>query len=228
MNVNESNNLSFEKVDEEKDIPEKKIFVLLNEEKKSYNILSEVEWESILKMKRIGDTNKDKIILSLKSGIPSKLRGKIWKFLSKSVSISLNHDREFYDELIKIKNYKIELQIKKDIERTKILDESNTNANADNIMKKKLFNILKAYGTYDSLVGYCQGMNFIVSIILANINSEKDAFWLFVQIMHDKNWRYLFINNTPKLIKILEQFSKKLKVCLNDLYEHFEQENVKI
>jgi hypothetical protein len=44
--------------------------------------------------------------------------------------------------------------------------------------------------------------------------------------MHDKNWRLMFINNTPKLMNVLEKLEASIKSRIPDLYKHFERENV--
>lgn len=172
-------------------------------------------------------------------GIPYNQRGSIWKFLSKSENVSLNHPKDFYHKLLDLKNEDLDLQIKKDIERTTLLIGNNFNfgINEDRLTKsqlkllnenkRKLFNILKAYAVYDPQVGYCQGTNFIVMMILSNVKSSREAFWIFVQIMHDKNWRNMFVNNTPKLLNLLDKLANEIKIKIPDLYCHMEQENVK-
>jgi hypothetical protein len=127
--------------------------------------------------------------------------------------------------LLEKKNDEVEYLIRKDIDRTIIHFENRDHINLIEV-KQKLFNILKAYAVYDNQVGYCQGMNFIVSILLSHIVSQTETFWLFVHLMHEKNWRLFFINNTPKLIKVLEKLTHQIKIKLNDLYDHFEKENV--
>jgi hypothetical protein len=66
----------------------------------------------------------------------------------------------------------------------------------------------------DKQVGYCQGTNFIVMVLLSVFKSECLSFWAFVQIMYNKNWRQLFITNTPKLFKILGELTEKIKLKL--------------
>ena len=161
------------------------------------------------------------MIKSLRAGIPNNLRGRIWKLLSNTK----NNDDSIFFKLLEKKNDEDEYLIRKDLDRTNINLENKDHNNSIEV-KEKLFNILKAYASYDNQVGYCQGMNFIVSILLSNIVSQTDTFWVFVNLMHDKNLRLYFVNNTPKLIKALEKLSYQIKLKLSDLYDHFEKENV--
>ena len=87
--------------------------------------------------------------------------------------------------------------------------------------KNKLFNILKAYSVLDPELGYTQGMNFIVGMLLMNICDEESAFWCFVFIMFPSkpfkgvsgqhNWRQIFINLMPMVIYMEKKIRKKLQ-----------------
>ena len=74
-----------------------------------------------------------------------------------------------------------EEQINLDLKRTfpnepKCMEES---------FLKKMKNILICYSMRNSTVGYCQGMNFIVSRLLLIMDNEEQVFWLFVQIIEN-------------------------------------------
>lgn len=66
--------------------------------------------------------------------------------------------------------------------------------------KNKLYNVLKAYSSYDIEVGYCQGINYLAAMLLTHVKEEQDAFWCLVFIMTEHNWREIFNHNTPKLL----------------------------
>lgn len=70
------------------------------------------------------------------------------------------------------------------------------------------------------------GTNYIVAVLLSNISSQRYCFWTFVQLMNDKNWRYLYLNNTPKLLHMLELLVKKIQKEIPDLYNHFSRQDV--
>ena len=81
-----------------------------------------------------------------------------------------------------------------------------------NSKKDKLFRILKAYAHYDPEVSYVQGSNYIVNLLLCNINSQRGTFWTYVQIMNDKNWRDMFIDSLPKLMRMLSVLKEQIKI----------------
>jgi hypothetical protein len=41
--------------------------------------------------------------------------------------------------------------------------------------------------------------------------------------MNEKNWRDLFIPNTPKLMRMLEVIEKNIEAKINDLYIFFQE-----
>jgi hypothetical protein len=96
----------------------------------------------------------------------------------------------------------------------------------DSEKKHNLFKVLKAYSSYDNEVRYCQGTNFIVAILLSNINSKRYTFWTFVNIMNKNKWRDLFTKNTPKLLRMIDILQNSIKRNLPKLYIHFLSENV--
>ena len=53
----------------------------------------------------------------------------------------------------------------------------------------KLFNVLKAYANYDNEIGYVQGMNYIVAMLLFYITDEETVFWCLYQLMHKFRYR---------------------------------------
>ena len=59
--------------------------------------------------------------------------------------------------------------------------------------QKSLRNVLMCYSTRNSSIGYCQGMNFIVSRLLLILGNEEHTFWVFYQIMeHFLSLNYYF------------------------------------
>ena len=83
-----------------------------------------------------------------------------------------------------------------------------------------LFHVLKAYAMFDPEISYCQGMNFIVALLLKYLNDEEDAFYCLIHVMHNKKWRNCFDMETSKLINLLEFLECVLETAWTDVYDH--------
>jgi hypothetical protein len=142
--------------------------------------------------------------------------------LSKALTMAMNHDEKLYYKLVNTENEEVDKRINNDLNRTIMVSDNQKTTDKITSKKQKLFNILKAYAIYDNQVAYCQGTNYIVALLLGSINSERACFWTFVQIMNDKNWRDLFIDNTPKLIRFLLVLENTIKKKLPNFYLHLE------
>ena len=208
----------------EKNIIQKNDFVVFdNTQFSNINVLTEREWDELVQNRQLGkkNLNFEKILISLEYGISSQSRKKIWTFLSQSDNIALNHNKNLYYNLLEKKDVKIEKEIIKDIDRTLVALSKEDREQYHN----KLYNILKAYALFDNKLGYAQGTSFIVLLLLRIMKNEIDTFWIFVAIMIDKNWRALFLPNTPRLIILLNQLILKLRQNNKELYEHFCNKN---
>ena len=116
------------------------------------------------------DLNKKKLRNSIIYGIPDELRGNIWKLLCKTKEIGKNHSPELYHRLISLKNEEDDFCIGKDLPRT-LTYIKNCNKNPEEA-RIKLYNVLKAYSSYDLEIGYCQGINYLAAMLLTHIKDE--------------------------------------------------------
>lgn len=73
-----------------------------------------------------------------------------------------------------------------------------------------LFNVLKAYTTYDNNIGYVQGMNYLAALLLIEIKDEIKVFWCLFSLLFKRNWRMIFDLNTPKLMNLLSLINDRL------------------
>ncbi|TFY83696.1 hypothetical protein EWM64_g309 [Hericium alpestre] len=94
------------------------------------------------------------------------------------------------------------------------------------IGQENLFNVLKAYSIYDPQVGYCQGLPFIVAVLLLNMPDEE-AFCLLVRLMHSYDLRGHFLPEMPKLQLRMFQFDRLIEDLLPVLNVHFLRQGIK-
>ncbi|CAG8479109.1 12494_t:CDS:2 [Racocetra fulgida] len=98
----------------------------------------------------------------LQSGVPPKLRGLVWQSMCQASSTYLE---TMYSQLLS-ESSPYDKIIERDLARTfphiDMFKEENGKGQTG------LWNILKAYSLYDPLVGYCQGLGFLVGPMLMN------------------------------------------------------------
>ena len=87
-----------------------------------------------------------------------------------------------------------------------------------------MFNILLAYANYDNEVGYVQGMNYIVALLLFYLpDSEEDVFWGLHQLMQRKSWRMVYTHNFPKLKSITKLLESRIHQEFPRVLKHMKQ-----
>ncbi|TBU26462.1 rab-GTPase-TBC domain-containing protein [Dichomitus squalens] len=162
--------------------------------------------------------NPERLAKAIERGIPQTLRGMIWQLMSASKDPELEAT---YLRLLK-ESSPHEKSIQRDLGRTFPHHAFFTDGHG--IGQENLFNVLKAYSLYDPQVGYCQGLPFIVAILLLNMPDEE-AFCLLVRLMHSYDLRGHFLPEMPRLQ--LRLFERLLEEVLPVLYLHFVRQGVK-
>ena len=98
----------------------------------------------------------------LRMGVPPQLRGMMWQIFSKSRANADAVELE-YKELLK-RTSPHEKVIRRDLART--FPTHTFFKERDGEGQAMLFNVIKAYSMFDSEVGYCQGLPFVVGCLL--------------------------------------------------------------
>ncbi|KAI8085984.1 rab-GTPase-TBC domain-containing protein [Halteromyces radiatus] len=155
----------------------------------------------------------------LRAGIPSKVRGLIWQAMSQSASLNLE---TVYGQLLAEHSPYTRI-IQRDLARTFPGVDMFKQEGGDG--QKAMERVLTAYSLYDSLVGYCQGLAFLVGPLLMNM-SEQQAFCVFVRIMETYEMRTMFTLNMEGLQLRLYQFSSLLAQILPALSDHLGNHSV--
>ncbi|KAH8583195.1 TBC domain containing [Cryptosporidium sp. chipmunk genotype I] len=171
------------------------------------------------------DLEKDhlKILSKLRKGIPSQFRGFFWMKLAEVESIKSEHSENLYYQLSEIKNAPCCGDIYRDISRT--FPRHSLFRDKNNHGQNSLFSVLRAYSLYNPDVGYCQGMGFIVGVLLMYM-SEEDSFYMLISILEKYKFSGLYLPGLPLLNTHLEKLRKIFKKRIPNLYNHFRNENV--
>lgn len=80
--------------------------------------------------------------------------------------------------------------------------------------------VLKCYNLYDPEIGYCQGMGFIVGILLMKMDA-RDAFCVFVRLMENHGLRDSYSHSLTGLHSRIFQFQQLLTPLAPKLVAHF-------
>ncbi|RCH99778.1 hypothetical protein CU098_003564 [Rhizopus stolonifer] len=157
----------------------------------------------------------------LRAGIPPKVRGVIWQAMSQSASLNLE---TVYGQLV-AESSPYERIIQRDLARTFPGIEMFKQEGGSG--QQSLERVLKAYSLYDSLVGYCQGLAFLVGPLLLNM-PEQQAFCVFVRMMETYEMRTMFTLNMEGLQLRLYQFANLLDQVLPDLSDFLKLHEVNV
>uniref|UniRef100_A0AC35UIN7 Rab-GAP TBC domain-containing protein n=1 Tax=Rhabditophanes sp. KR3021 TaxID=114890 RepID=A0AC35UIN7_9BILA len=152
----------------------------------------------------------------VKNGIPDKLRGRIWQWMSKVVDQELS---DTYFILIE-KECSCDSVILRDIHRTFPAHEFFKETNGEG--QNALYKISKAYALYDEEVSYCQGLSFLVASLVLHMEQHK-AFAVLVKIMFDYGLRDLYKLGFNNLQLRFYQLNRLLQTEIPQLYAHFEE-----
>ncbi|XP_033333591.2 TBC1 domain family member 16 [Megalopta genalis] len=173
----------------------------LHPEEGQVPMITSLAWKDLLNEK--GQVEDD---LALRKGIffgglEPALRKIVWPFLLHCYSYqSTYEEREQIDAILKQKYEEIQKHrtnmspkqaehflrnvvciVEKDVVRT---DRGNPYyAGEDNPNIEVMKNILLNYAVYNSRLGYTQGMSDLLAPLLAELNSEIEAFWCFAGLM---------------------------------------------
>ena len=142
----------------------------------------------------------------------------IMNMIKGSKNIDSEQSKKLYEGLLGICDQKIDFngennqQIKKDLHRTypsSLIMKSHR-------IQNRLKYVLKAFSNYEPGLKYFQGMNFIVGFLLYHCD-EYIAFWLFVSLFEEYDYRKIFEKDFPglkyhvdKVKNILKKYSPKL------------------
>ncbi|CAG8522334.1 10759_t:CDS:2 [Scutellospora calospora] len=157
----------------------------------------------------------------LQQGLPPKLRGLVWQSMSQASSTYLE---TMYSQLL-TESSPYDKIIQRDLARTFPSIEMFKEENGEG--QTMLWNVLKAYSLYDPLVGYCQGLGFLVGPLLMNMK-EVQAFCVFVRLMETYDMRTMFTLNMEGLQLRHYQFSALLSQILPNLHAHFLEYGVNV
>lgn len=179
----------------------------------------------------------------LQRGIPSGFRWRVWKSLiardpppcsSKTDERQTtpewffddDGEQEAFAEVSARENPPWTAMIRTDIARTFPED-----ARFDHRQQLRLLHVLNAYAAYNPDLGYCQGMNFVVGMLLLVAGpdvKDLEIFQFLVALMHEFGLGLagFYSDRLPLLWKYVRAHDVLVEEVAPDLRKHFLRENV--
>ncbi|CAO3590623.1 unnamed protein product [Absidia cylindrospora] len=164
--------------------------------------------------------NKD-LSRQVQKGIPPSLRGMVWQLLSKSKQVELLASQQYCALLRMSSPY--DKMIQRDLART--FPGHDYFKEQDGVGQEGLYNVVRAYSVYDTEVGYCQGLAFIVGPLLLNMPDEE-AFCVLISLMSNYGLRGHFTPNMEGLHLRIYQFESLVAEHLPHISRHLQRRGI--
>lgn len=137
----------------------------------------------------------------IRKGIPPPLRGVVWQSMSGARDADLEDQYEGFSG----ESSPYELLIGKDLGRS--FPGVDMFREADGEGQKMLGRVLKCFSLYDTKIGYCQGLAFLVGPLLMHM-PDKQAFCVLVRYVKS---RFDFTKRSTNQFRLMERYD--LRVC---------------
>lgn len=161
-------------------------------------------------------------------GIPDESRGKIWLHMAdqREKRCGTQHQSDFKSLINQLAPPSQAHSILIDLCRTFPKHRQFRESLAQSTGQKSLYNVLKAYCLLDTEVGYCQGLSFVVGLILIYLPDEEDAFKVLRHLMFNCNMRRYYLPDMISLQEAMYQLSRLLSDQHPELYSFLEYNGI--
>ncbi|GAB7349337.1 hypothetical protein MBLNU459_g8472t1 [Dothideomycetes sp. NU459] len=156
--------------------------------------------------------------IMIHKGVPDFLRPVVWVGLARARDEKLHHDFDCLVERLQHEHPNSEGIIDKDLGRC--FPHHDLFMHPDGEGQRMLGQVLKCYNLYDPEVGYCQGMGFVVGVLLMKMEA-RDAFCVFVKLMENHGLRDVYSKSLSGLHSRIFQFQQLLSPLAPNLLAHF-------
>lgn len=203
--------------------PEEKAAESKYNRESSYSTFYVQRWEEVsLKWDMTSFSEKRKLC---RQGIPQKLRSKVWQQLLGTLDMSTDPSKKgLYESLHRLTlDSKVADVLERDLDRTlptHCLFDVNGQGKGQEILRR----MLRAYASHNTLVGYCQGMGFLASTLLLQIEDEEKSFWALCSLMERYPYQMegLYEPGFPQLRCCFYVLDKLLQQQSSKLAHHFD------
>ncbi|KAK4647104.1 uncharacterized protein QC761_122560 [Podospora bellae-mahoneyi] len=152
----------------------------------------------------------------VRKGIPPPLRGVVWQSMAGARDSAL----EEVFERLSGESSPYEGVISKDLGRSFPGVDMFRDPEGDG--QRMLGRVLKCFSLYDTKIGYCQGLAFLVGPLLMHMG-DKQAFCVLVRLMENYDLRHCFVPDLSGLHVRIYQFRELLRQHLPTLSTHLDE-----
>ncbi|KAF6840915.1 GTPase activating protein [Colletotrichum plurivorum] len=151
----------------------------------------------------------------IRKGVPPPLRGVVWQSMSGARDSALEEQYERFSG----ESSPYEATIGKDLGRS--FPGVDMFRDPDGDGQRMLGRVLKCFSLYDTKIGYCQGLAFLVGPLLMHM-PDKQAFCVLVRLMERYDLRSCFLPDLSGLHVRIYQFRELLREHLTAVSNHLE------
>ncbi|KAL1306202.1 hypothetical protein AAFC00_004301 [Neodothiora populina] len=156
--------------------------------------------------------------IMIRKGVPDFLRPVVWGSLVGARDLDLCSEFQLLLERLEVEHSSIDGIIDKDLGRCFPTHELFMHPSGEG--QRMLGQVLKCYNLHDPEIGYCQGMGFVVGILLMKMEAQ-DAFCVFVRLMETHGLRNCYSKSLSGLHLRIYQFQQLLAPLSPNLLAHF-------
>ena len=172
-------------------------------------------------------------VLLLNTEIYKEIKNTVFKYVLKLYSLPMNTRAQIWMQLLDIKSctadYKyhltnssslcriidlIKLDVKRSFSKSKIVEP------------QAVINVLCAYASYNTTVGYCQGMHLIAGLICLMFKDQELSFKGLIQLIDKHEMKELFVQDVPLLKRYLFQMDRLIYLYYPELMDHLKAEGI--
>ncbi|XP_071476257.1 growth hormone-regulated TBC protein 1-A-like [Diadema antillarum] len=160
----------------------------------------------------------------VRKGVPSEHRGLVWMNVSGAAKMKKKNIGLYQRLLEEPKDPEITEVINIDLHRT-FPDNIYFSNDAQFSKRKSLANVLSVFAHYRPEVGYCQGLNFIVALMLLVLQDEENCFFLLL-VLTTRILPDYYVPHMSGLKTDQEVLGELIKEKCPDVARHMEKEQV--
>lgn len=180
------------------------------------------KWATVLKTGKL--PSGDKLKRYIRKGIPHQLRSTLWMELSGANTKKATKSPNYYGTMVDVGHASSSCahQIKLDVPRTFPANPWIQSSEGQKLLER----VLLAYSMHNNDVGYCQGMNYVVGLLLLALDkNEESAFWVLAALIDEDGILYKDMYSGTLLGTHVEMRTLEGLVAqkMPDLHHHLQQ-----